>query len=274
MTEQKKSSVIPFQSQVKLLVLPLLITGGLFTTYVFYNRHLRQYTGARDIPSHLFRRGYLFGKVTSVGDGDNFHFFHMPGGILGGWHWLREVPSLPRMPKHLQSSQVTTVSNSWWSNWLYELSTYKVGRNKRYFKSLHVPYRGKRNLPTISVRLCGVDAPEGAHFGKSAQPLSEEALIWLRYTILGKYVGKPLAIDHYGRCVAKVEYLSWLKWKNVSLEMIKQGLGVVYEGKLGAEFDSEEPLYRYHEAQAKKAKKGVWGLRRFETPATFKKRTK
>jgi hypothetical protein len=35
----------------------------------------------------------LFGKVTSVGDGDNFRFFHTPGGRLAGWGWLRKIPT-------------------------------------------------------------------------------------------------------------------------------------------------------------------------------------
>jgi endonuclease YncB( thermonuclease family) len=31
--------------------------------------------------------------VTSVGDGDNFRFFHTPGGRLAGWGWLRSIPT-------------------------------------------------------------------------------------------------------------------------------------------------------------------------------------
>jgi len=27
-----------------------------------------------------------------VGDADNFHLFHMPGGRLTGWGWLRKIP--------------------------------------------------------------------------------------------------------------------------------------------------------------------------------------
>jgi hypothetical protein len=36
----------------------------------------------------------LFGTVTRVGDADNFHLFHTPGGRLAGWGWLpgRKIP--------------------------------------------------------------------------------------------------------------------------------------------------------------------------------------
>ena len=138
---------------------------------------------------------------------------------------------------------------------------------------LPVPYKNKRNLPTISIRICGVDAPERAHFGNPAQPFSEEALIWLRHTLIGKCVWiKPLAVDQYNRCVAKVEYWTWTGWKNVSLEMVKQGLAVVYESKTSAEFDGEEDKYRFHEMAAKARRRGIWSQKQFETPGEYKRR--
>jgi len=32
--------------------------------------------------------------VTRVGDADNFHLFHMPGGRMAGWGWFpgRKIP--------------------------------------------------------------------------------------------------------------------------------------------------------------------------------------
>lgn len=46
----------------------------------------------RWVKTGFLRRRKLLGKVTSVGDGDNFHFFHTPGGRLAGWGWARRVP--------------------------------------------------------------------------------------------------------------------------------------------------------------------------------------
>ncbi|AGO13092.1 AaceriAFL066Cp [[Ashbya] aceris (nom. inval.)] len=259
--------------QAKVIFLSFLLTGGFVATYSAFNRHLRQITSVHDIPASVFRRKYLYGKVTSVGDGDNFLFFHTPGGMLGGWHWLRKVPTLQRrgtQPKRTQKASSTALSGVSRFNLLRSLAgLYPQDRSANQFAL----YRGRRKLPTLSIRLCGVDAPERAHFGNSSQPLSEEAYIWLNKTLLGRFVWvKPLSTDQYGRCVAKVEYWSWFRWKNVSLELLKQGLGVVYESKSSAEFDGEDSLYRYYESKAKKSKRGVWGLRHFETPGAYKKR--
>ncbi|AMD21340.1 HER061Wp [Eremothecium sinecaudum] len=278
MDAQNSSAISPYQlQQLKVILLSILLTGGILTSFTLFNRHLRQIKTARDIPSHVFRKSHLFGKVTFVGDGDNFLFFHMPGGILGGWHWLRDVPSLSKIS--LEESTIRAKSkrsNKGRRGFLGAVGEFFGVLPKKYkFRDLQVAYKSRRNLPTIAVRLCGVDAPEAGHFGKTAQPFSEEAIMWLRHTLLGRYVWiKPLALDQYGRCIATVQYWSWFRWKNVSLEMIKEGLGVVYEGKIGAEFDGEEKLYRYHEMVAKKAKRGVWSLRNFETPGEYKKRLK
>lgn len=255
--------------QAKAVLLSVLLSGALISIFTLYNRHLRQFTSPHEIPHGVFKKGYLFGKVTSVGDGDNFHFFHMPGGLLGGWYWLRNVPSLRRT----QTKDIKGPKFGLFSLPLALAKFLGISVKKNKYMELHVPYLGRRSLPTISVRLCGVDAPERAHFGKSAQPYSEEALLWLRYKLLGKFVWiKPLAIDQYGRCISKVKYCTWTGSKNVSLEMIKQGIGVVYEGKVGAEFDGDENLFKYHELVAKKAKLGVWGLRKFESPGSHKRK--
>ncbi|CDO94929.1 unnamed protein product [Kluyveromyces dobzhanskii CBS 2104] len=270
MTEQRpgaNSVVHSFYPTV--ILLSLLLTGGFFTANSIFNKHFRQYKSAKDIPEALFKKQWLYGKVTAVGDGDNFHFFHTPGGVLGGWGSLRSVPKLQVVAN--DASTEVPQSGSWWQ----KLFNNKVSNYKQHFMSLHVPYRGRRSLPTISVRLCGVDAPERAHFGKDAQPFSDEAMNWLRYKILGQRVWiKPLAVDQYGRCIARVERWSWYKgWQNISIEMLKEGLGVVYEGKVNAEFDNQENIYRYEEAISKNAKRGLWSMRKFESPGAFKKRT-
>ncbi|KAG7785901.1 hypothetical protein KL910_000676 [Ogataea haglerorum] len=205
--------------------------SALITGYTFYSRHLRRINVATDIPSYMFRKRYLFGKVTSVGDGDNFHMFHLPGGRLGGWGWLRKIP---------------------------EINTFRTLKNR-----------------TIHVRLCGVDAPERSHFGKPAQPYSEEALQWLRSYILGRklYV-KPLSLDQYNRVVAKVLVLKWNGFRDVSEEMIKNGIGTVYEAKQGVEFDGKEALYLAWEKYAKREKRGLWkdkNKKSFVSPREYKR---
>ncbi|CEP62425.1 Lcl3p LALA0_S05e05358g [Lachancea lanzarotensis] len=259
--EELKVQHLPY---VRDVLLSLVLTGSLLTSYALFNKHLAQYKKATEIPQKVFRKKWIYGKVTAVGDGDNFHFFHTPGGIRGGWGWLRSIPKLEKLDDDKKEKA---------RNWLLTPFRSQKITEKDKFLALHVSRKGKRNLPTVPIRLCGVDAPERAHFGNKAQPFSEEALIWLRHTIIGRNVWvKPLSIDQYNRCVAKVEYLTWTGYKNLSLEMVKNGLATVYEGKTGAEFDSEEDIYLFHQNVARANKKGIWSLKKMETPAAYKKR--
>lgn len=57
-----------------------------------YANYLRRIPGAAFVRPSFFRNRSIFGRVTSVGDGDNFHLFHTPGGKAVGWGWLRKVP--------------------------------------------------------------------------------------------------------------------------------------------------------------------------------------
>lgn len=214
---------------------PLVLLYGLGTSitiiggYTLYSKYFKRIQRAVDIPRYYLRSRWLYGKVTSVGDGDNFRLYHLPGGVFAGWGWIRKVPQI----------------------------------NK--FKEV----KGE----TISVRICGADAPERSHFGKPAQPFSEEALDWLRNYILGRWVYvKPLSIDQYQRCVARVLVLKWNGFKDVSEEMIKAGLATVYEAKTGTEFDGREHIYRKREAQAQKKKRGMWNIdqKKFLTPREYK----
>lgn len=214
---------------------PLVILYGLGTSitviggYSLYTKYFRRIKRAIDIPTTFFRNRWIYGKVTSVGDGDNFHLYHLPGGVLSGWGWLRKVPEI----------------------------------NK--FREL----KGE----TIAVRICGADAPERSHFGKPAQPFSEDALQWLRQYILGRWIYvKPLHLDQYQRVVGKVLVLKWTGFKDVSEEMIKKGLATVYEAKAGAEFDGKEAIYRKQQYKAQKHKIGMWSTdkKNFLTPREYK----
>ncbi|KAI9825766.1 MAG: putative endonuclease lcl3 [Phylliscum demangeonii] len=70
-----------------------VVTATLALVYV-YRTYLRRIPGAASIQPHFYRRRSLFGRVTRVGDGDNFRLFHTPGGRLAGWDWFpgRRVP--------------------------------------------------------------------------------------------------------------------------------------------------------------------------------------
>jgi hypothetical protein len=71
----------------------LLTATILFSVHV-YRSYLRRIPHATSIAPNFFRKRSLFGTVTRVGDGDNFHLYHTPGGRLAGWGWFpgRKVP--------------------------------------------------------------------------------------------------------------------------------------------------------------------------------------
>ncbi|ERS96082.1 nuclease domain containing protein [Sporothrix schenckii 1099-18] len=218
---------------------PALAVAAALGFSAFYRSYLRRIPSTNHIRPNFFRKRSLLGKVTSVGDGDNFHLFHTPGGRLAGWGWLRKVPA--------------------------------------YRKDL----KGK----TIPVRIAGVDAPEGAHFGRPAQPYSGEALDFLTQYLLGRRVRAYLyRRDQYDRVVARVVVRRFFFFKrDVGIEMLKRGLATCYEAKSGAEFGGREAQYRVAEAKAKARKRGLWsgGLGRngvatasgeIETPREYKTR--
>jgi endonuclease YncB( thermonuclease family) len=97
---------------------------------------------------------------------------------------------------------------------------------------------------TIHVRLAGVDAPEGAHFGNKAQPFAEEAQTWLSNYILGRRVRVTLlARDRYERVVCSVKIWRWGFRRDVSLEMAKAGWAELYDNA-GAEYGGLESELR------------------------------
>ncbi len=83
-----------------------VLTGTCVAFYAFYRSYLRRIPAAGNISPGFFRRRSLVGRVTSVGDGDNFRVFHTPGGRLAGWGWLpwRRVP---KEKKELRNKTVT-----------------------------------------------------------------------------------------------------------------------------------------------------------------------
>lgn len=57
-----------------------------------YKRYVRRIPTVVYIRPNELRNRSIFGRVTSVGDADNFRLYHSPGGKLLGWGWLRKIP--------------------------------------------------------------------------------------------------------------------------------------------------------------------------------------
>ncbi|KAL8992481.1 MAG: hypothetical protein Q9169_007071 [Polycauliona sp. 2 TL-2023] len=76
-------------------IIPVVVlTGSAFVLSTFYRSYLKRLPQAIDIGPKFWRKRSVFGKVTSVGDADNFRIYHTPGGRLAGWGVLpwRTVP--------------------------------------------------------------------------------------------------------------------------------------------------------------------------------------
>lgn len=92
----------------------LIPSIGLTVTTVagvrFYKSFLRRIPTVNHIKPDYFRRRSLFGRVTSVGDADNFRLFHTPGGRLAGWGWL-PWKSVPKKREELSKQTVSNIMN-------------------------------------------------------------------------------------------------------------------------------------------------------------------
>ncbi|KAJ2741025.1 putative endonuclease lcl3 [Coemansia sp. BCRC 34301] len=145
-----------------------------------------------------------------------------------------------------------------------------------WFGSVPAKRRGLAQY-TVAVRLSAVDAPEVAHFGKPAQPLSKDAKDLLARLVLGQRVRiKPLAKDQYGRLVASVTYRRVLgPRRDAAHEMLRAGMATIYRGG-NAQYDGQLATLEKIEAQAKRSKKGIWALKEseFESPAEYKRKNK
>ena len=71
------------------------MTAASLVGFRFYRSYLRRIPQATDIGPSFLRKRSIFGRVTSVGDGDNFRLYHTPCGRLAGCGWLpwRRVPT-------------------------------------------------------------------------------------------------------------------------------------------------------------------------------------
>ncbi|KAK4103072.1 SNase-domain-containing protein [Parathielavia hyrcaniae] len=135
---------------------------------------------------------------------------------------------------------------------------------------------------TISIRIAGVDAPEGAHFGRPAQPFAAEALAFLESYVLRRRVRVSIyRRDQYERVVATAYVRRppfFFPRRDVGLELLRRGLAVAYEGKTGAEFGGAgmEAQYRAAEEVARRKGRGLWGVKggKGESPMEYKRRIK
>lgn len=128
----------------------------------------------------------------------------------------------------------------------------------------------------LPVRLCTIDTPETAKFGKPGQPFGPEAKEHLKTMLDDRVVHvRLLQKDQYSRAVAEVFTRKFpFGKKYMDVEMLKEGLAEVYTGGGAVYGPLGKDGYLQLEEKARKAKKGIWSLDKRETAAEYKRRTK
>lgn len=97
----------------------------------------------------------------------------------------------------------------------------------------------------VKVRIFGIDAPE-----MKQEPWGDRSREALR-GLLPRFGSVNLRVtdrDQYGRTVAQV----FIGERDAGLELVQQGRAIVYEQY------NHSPVYRQAQAEAKKAKRGIW----------------
>lgn len=134
---------------------------------------------------------------------------------------------------------------------------------------------------TLSIRMYGVDCPElqKRSTDSPSQPFAQEAKDYTSHLVLGKRVKVTLfSKDQYGRAIGKVEtprpVVPFLSSKDVSLELVRNGLASIYTGR-GAEYNGNRETLQRLESEAQRRKRGIWSQgRRVVSPAEFKRQQK
>lgn len=147
-----------------------------------------------------------------------------------------------------------------------------------WFHFSHLQEGEKMSDVALPVRVCTIDTPETAKFGKPGQPFGEKAKKCLSDLTLDKIVHiQLLQKDQYGRAVAAVRapgMLPGMKWY-ADEHLLKQGLAEVYRGSGAIYGRLGKDAYIEIEQAAKKSRKGMWaqGDKR-ESAAEYKARLK
>ena len=101
----------------------------------------------------------------------------------------------------------------------------------RIFHSSYLDKGQKLSDVTLPIRICTIDTPETAKFGKDGQKFGEEAKKRMQDLADQKIVNiRLLTKDQYGRGVAELRTGIWPFRKYADEEMLQAGLAEVYQG--------------------------------------------
>ena len=137
----------------------------------------------------------------------------------------------------------------------------------------------KVSTVALPIRICTIDTPETAKFGKEGQPFGEDAKKYLSEMIENKIVYcQLLQQDQYGRAVAQVKIYGMLPFWPPSYmdeKMLQAGLAEVYLGGGAVYGKKGKDAYLKMMERAKSERKGMWSQgERGESAADYKARMK
>ncbi|KAF9235906.1 hypothetical protein BU15DRAFT_89387 [Melanogaster broomeanus] len=146
-------------------------------------------------------------------------------------------------------------------------------------KFRRVPTGRELKDKTIHIRIAGVDAPEGAHFGPWLKNRIEGRTIYCQLMRKDQYRSHCKSLYTLAVAVPLIPrrflplFLSKYWGSPLALEMLRAGTVTVYD-QAGAEHGPwGRELFLRLEAEAKAAKRGIWKKGTGgETPAEYKKR--
>lgn len=144
------------------------------------------------------------------------------------------------------------------------------------FKLFHIPmFRSSKytkNSPKLKIRLAGIDAPEVRYYNIKAQEHAKESQDFLKSLIYKKKIKvEVLGIDMYNRILGfAFVKTGWFRWKNVNIEMIKNGMACVYSEKNAIYGKYKNELFKYSK-NAQKNRIGMWRCDNLVLPSTYKR---
>mmetsp|Transcript_13942 Transcript_13942/g.33422 ORF Transcript_13942/g.33422 Transcript_13942/m.33422 type:complete len:276 (-) Transcript_13942:2446-3273(-) len=145
----------------------------------------------------------------------------------------------------------------------------------RVFHSSNLDKGQKLSEVALPIRVCTIDTPETAKFGKEGQPFGEEAKKHLQDLAEQKIVNiRLLTKDQYGRGVAELRTGIWPFRKYADEEMLRAGLAEVYQGGGAVYGHKGKDAYLAMEEKARANGKGIWSHKSRESAAEYKARMK
>jgi len=184
----------------------------------------------------LESRRFIRGKITSVGDADNFRLYHMPG---FGWQIPFKFRNVPSNPKELKD------------------------------QTLHIRLAG---IDAPEAAHFGREAQP--YSAEALQWLKDAILgrvVWCQLISRDQY-GRTVAVAYMSPIPILSTFL-FLSTRCISLEMLKAGYATVYEqsGSYYGPYGKEK--FQRIEAAARKAHRGMWASKTpLESPSEYKKR--